>query len=30
MQKWIDDYDILTYSIHNEGILIVPEKLYKR
>ena len=26
MQKWLDDNDILMYSIHNEGKLIVAER----
>ena len=26
MQKWLDDYDIITYSTHNEGILLVAER----
>ena len=29
MQKWLDDYDILTYSTYNEGNSIVAERFIR-
>ena len=29
MQKWLDDNDILMYSIHNEGKSVVAEMFIK-
>ena len=28
-QKWFDDNDILTYSLHNEGKPVVPGRFMK-
>ena len=29
MQEWLDDNDILMYSTHNEGKLVIAEKFIK-
>ena len=29
VQKWFDDNDILTYSLHNEGKPVVPGRFMK-
>ena len=29
VQKWFDDSDILTYSLHNEGKPVVPGRFMK-
>ena len=29
MQNWLDDNDILMYSSHNEGKLVIAEKIIR-
>ena len=29
MQEWLDNNDILMYTTHNEGKLVIPERLIK-
>ena len=29
MQKWLDDYDILKYSTHNEGNSVVAQRFIR-